>query len=62
LPCQPPPRLLLRVLPGLSGKDTAWPAAGRMKFRVPGSSGSVPVTTRSAAPRRAGSAPRSAPG
>jgi bifunctional non-homologous end joining protein LigD len=27
LPCQPPPRLLLRVLPGLSGKDTAWPAA-----------------------------------
>jgi bifunctional non-homologous end joining protein LigD len=47
LPCQPPPRALASGSARHEGKRHGLAAAGRMKFRVPGSSGSVPVTTRS---------------
>ena len=47
LPCQPPRRWLAPGPARDEGKRHGLADSGRMKFRVPGSSASVPVTTRS---------------
>ena len=47
LPCQPPPRLLAPGPARHEGKRHGLADSGRMKFPVAGSSGPVPVTTRS---------------
>jgi bifunctional non-homologous end joining protein LigD len=62
LPCQPPARLLASGPARHRGKRHGFADGGQTKSRVPGFQDRSPVTTRSAAPRRAGSAPRSAPG
>jgi hypothetical protein len=62
LPCQPPRRWLPVGPARLRGKRHGLAEGGRTKFHVPRSSGPILVTTQSAAPRRPGSGPRSAPG
>lgn len=62
LPCQPPRRWLPVGPARLRGERHGLAEGGGTKFHVPGSSGPILVTTQSAAPRRPGSGPRSAPG